>query len=51
MEKTNNVIELLEAFRILDGIYKKEQFDAAIEMKEEITPHLIEILESVLTPA
>jgi len=48
MEKTNNVIELLEAFRILDGIYKKEQVDAAIEMKEEITPHLIEILENVL---
>ena len=48
MEKTNNVIKLLEAFRILDGIYKKEQVDAAIEMKEEITPHLIEILENVL---
>jgi len=48
MEKTNNVTELLEAFRILDGIYKKEQVDAAIELKEEITPFLIEILEKVL---
>ncbi len=48
MEKTNNVTEILEAFKILDGIYKREQVDAAIELKEEITPFLIEILETVL---
>jgi len=48
MEKTNSLTEILEAFRILDGIYKKEQVDAAIELKEEITPFLIEILETVL---
>jgi len=48
MEKTNNVTELLEAFKIFDGIYKRKQVDAAIEMKEEITPFLIEILETVL---
>ena len=48
MEKTNNVAELLEAFKIFDGIYKREPVDAAIEQKEEITPFLIEILENVL---
>ena len=49
MEKTNNITEILEAFKIFDGIYKREQVDAAIELKEEITPFLIEILENVLT--
>jgi hypothetical protein len=34
MEKTSNVTELLEAFRIFDGIYKREQIDAAIELKK-----------------
>lgn len=48
MEKTNNVTEILEAFKIFDGNYKREQIDAAIELKEEITPHLIEILETIL---
>jgi hypothetical protein len=48
MEKTNIINEILEAFKIFDGIYKREQVDAAIELKEEITPFLIEILEKVL---
>ncbi len=48
MEKTNRINEILEAFKNFDGIYKKEQVDAAIELKEEITPHLIGILENVL---
>jgi hypothetical protein len=48
MEKTNNITEILEAFRIFDGIYKREQVDAAIELKEKITPFLIEVLEIVL---
>ena len=46
MEITIN--EILEAFRIFDGNYKREQIDAAIELKEEITPHLIEILENAV---
>ena len=46
MEITIN--EILEAFRIFDGNYKREQVDAAIELKEQITPHLIKILENVL---
>ncbi len=49
MEKTNIITEILEAFKTFDGIYKREQVDAAIELKEEITPFLIEILENVLT--
>ena len=49
MEKTNRINEVLEAFKIFDGNYKREEVDAAIELKEEITPHLIEILENVLT--
>ena len=48
MEKTNNLNEILEAFKIFDGNYKREKVDAAIELKEAITPHLIEILENVL---
>ena len=48
MEKTNIITDLLENFRIFDGTYKREQVDAAIELKEEITPLLIEILKNVL---
>jgi len=48
MEKTNVITEILEAFRIFDGNYKREQVDAAIELKAEITPHLIKILENAL---
>ena len=49
MEETNSINEILEAFKIFDGDYKREQVDAAIELKEEITPYLIEILENTLT--
>ena len=41
--------KILESFSIYDGIYKQEQIDAAINMKDEITPHLIEILENAHT--
>lgn len=41
--------EILEAFRLYDGIYKREQIDAAVELKEEITPYMIEILQKVLS--
>lgn len=42
------IAEILKSFEIFDGIYKREQIDAAIQLKEEITPYLIEILEDVL---
>ena len=48
MEKTNILTEILDTFKNFDGIYKREQVDAAIELKEEITPYLIEILENAL---
>jgi hypothetical protein len=39
--------EILEGFRDFDGVYKRELVDAAIELKDEITPYLIEVLENV----
>ena len=40
---------ILESFSTYDGVYKHEQIDAACSMKDEITHHLIEILENVYT--
>jgi hypothetical protein len=50
-DKNNKISEILEAFKIFDGIYKRKQIDAAIELKEEITPYLIEMLEKILSSA
>lgn len=43
------ISEILAEFRFFDGNYKKEHVDAAIEQKDEIIPHLIKILETVLS--
>ena len=43
-----SVPEILEAFKIIDGVYKQKEIDAAIGLKEEITPHLMAILENLL---
>ncbi len=40
--------EILDSFKIFDGIYKREQIDAAIMFKQAIIPYLIKILENVL---
>ncbi|MEZ4567200.1 MAG: DUF1186 domain-containing protein [Desulfobacterales bacterium] len=40
--------EILQAFKIIDGVYKQKEIDAAIGLKEEITPHLMAILENLL---
>ena len=40
--------EILDSFRIYDGEYKRDQINAAVANKDEITPHLIEILENAL---
>lgn len=48
VDKEYTIPEILESFRIVDGVYKREQIDAAVNFKEEITPHLIKILETVL---
>ena len=47
-DKEDRISDILESFKILDGIYKRQQIDAAIELKEEITPYLIKILGKVL---
>jgi hypothetical protein len=43
------ISEILDGFKIFDGIYKRDLIDSAIELKDEISPHLIKILESVLS--
>ena len=39
--------EILASFELFDSKYKREQVEAALEQKQEITPHLITILEQV----
>lgn len=41
--------EILDAFQFNDGTYKREHVDAAAKLKGEITPHLIGILDTVLS--
>ena len=43
------VHEILDAFKIFDGIYKREQVEVAIQLKDEITPSLIMILEDLIS--
>jgi len=45
----NRISEILNGIKIFDGIYKKELVDAAIELQEQITPSLIDILNRVLS--
>ncbi|MCP4220705.1 MAG: DUF1186 domain-containing protein, partial [bacterium] len=40
---------ILKEFEFFDGTYKREAVEAAIELKEEITPYLVHILEDVPT--
>lgn len=40
--------EILAALEFNDGAYQREAVDAAIALKEEIIPHLIDILEELL---
>ncbi len=40
--------EILNAFELFDGVYKYDAVEAAVAVKEEITPGLIEALETVL---
>jgi hypothetical protein len=45
----DQISEILNGIKIFDGMYKKELVDAAIELREEITPFLIDILNKVLS--
>jgi hypothetical protein len=40
--------EILRSLEIYDENYKRDEIDAAIAQREEITPHLIAVLEKVL---
>ena len=44
----DRIANILAAFEKFDGTYKRDEVDAALELQEEITPHLIGILENVL---
>ncbi len=45
----DRISEILNGIKIFDGVYKKELVDATIELREEITPSLIDILNGVLS--
>ncbi|MCP3966538.1 MAG: DUF1186 domain-containing protein [Lentisphaerae bacterium] len=47
-DKEFTIPEILDSLKIFDGIYKRAQINAAVKVKDEITPHLIKILENVL---
>ena len=44
----DRIANILAAFETFDGVYKRDEVDAALELQEEITPYLIDILENVL---
>jgi hypothetical protein len=43
------IAEILKDFEVFDGVYKRAEVNAALELQEEITPHLIGVLEQVLS--
>lgn len=45
--KAERIAELIEAFNCFDGTYKRAEMEEALALKEEITPHLIHILEEL----
>ena len=42
------IIDLIKSLDTFDGKYKRDEIDEAIIKREEITPHLISVLEKVL---
>lgn len=46
--KNMDIQEIIEALEVFDGKYKREEIDATLKLKDEITPHLIAILKKVL---
>ena len=45
----DQISEILTAFGRFDGTYRRDEVDAALALREVITPHLIAILERVLS--
>jgi len=46
--KKEKIEIILKAFEFYDGTYKREPIDAAIGIKKEITPYLVEVLENII---
>lgn len=46
--ETNTIPGIIKALEVFDGKYKQKEMDEAVKRKDEITPHLIEILKKVL---
>ena len=47
MNQTYTVDEVIEAFSVFNGTYRRDHVDAALAMPAEITPRLIGLLERV----
>ena len=47
MEIEKRIRELIEAFDVYDGRYKRQEVEDAVSLQEEITPYLIGILEDI----
>jgi len=43
------ITEILNGFKHFKGVYEKDLVDAAVELRDEITPHLIAVLEKLLS--
>lgn len=43
----NTIAELIRAFDVFDGVYKRAEMETALTLREEITPHLLKIIETV----
>jgi hypothetical protein len=43
------ITEMLEGFKHFKGVYERDLVDAAIELRDEITPHLIAVLENLIS--
>ena len=48
-ERETRVEELIEEFDWDDDVYKRQEVEEALTLREEITPHLIRILEEIAT--
>ena len=46
MERSSDerIREILKDFEVGSGVYRRESVDAALELKDEIIPHLIGVL-------
>ena len=49
ISRKDKIEDILKSFEIFDGVYKREQVDVAIGLRDEITPFLIEILVKIVS--